>query len=215
MFGGRPLHLDHYALAAGEHGPVHLGDRPGRHRVGLDDGEDVLPRDAELLLHHRDDLGLAQRRHLILRLASSVDDRRAAAGRAGSTGSGRAWRTSGPSFFERRRGSRGRGRGGVSVRGAAIAEAVPGHHGAIRAARPRAGPLARPRPGVLPRLRTRVPRGVDDHDRALAPCATPGSGRSRAGTRCGRSCRGCRPRRGRASSLRRVPRRSSSAGSES
>src|SRR5439155_16497245 len=63
---GRALHLDDDALAVLEHGSVDLTDRSGRERLGVDAGEDVLPRDAELLLHHLDDLGLAERRDLVL-----------------------------------------------------------------------------------------------------------------------------------------------------
>jgi hypothetical protein len=45
---------------------VDLADRPGCKRLGLDRGEDVLPGDAELLLHHDHDVVLVERRHLIL-----------------------------------------------------------------------------------------------------------------------------------------------------
>src|SRR5439155_14911858 len=45
---------------------VDLAYRAGRERLRIDPGEDVLPRDAELLLHHLDDLGLAERRDLVL-----------------------------------------------------------------------------------------------------------------------------------------------------
>ena len=40
---GRALHLDHHAVAVLEPCPVHLADRSGRERLGVDALEDVLP----------------------------------------------------------------------------------------------------------------------------------------------------------------------------
>jgi hypothetical protein len=70
----RPLHLDDHALARLEARRVHLRDRPGRERLRVDLGEDVLPRDAELLLHHGHDLGLRERRDAILERRQLVHD---------------------------------------------------------------------------------------------------------------------------------------------
>jgi hypothetical protein len=69
-----PLHLHDHALTGLEFGAMHLADRAGRQRHGLDALEDVLPRDAELLLHHLHDLGLGQRRDLVLERRQLVDE---------------------------------------------------------------------------------------------------------------------------------------------
>ena len=53
-----------------------LGDRPGRERCGIDVLEDVLPRHAELLLHHLDDLLLAERWDIVLELRQLDDELR-------------------------------------------------------------------------------------------------------------------------------------------
>ena len=53
---------------------MHLPDRPRRERRRLDRLEDVLPRHLQLLLHHVDDLGLGQRRDVVLELRQLVDD---------------------------------------------------------------------------------------------------------------------------------------------
>ena len=70
----RPLHLDDDVLAVLERRAVHLADRPGRERRRLDRLEDVLPRHLQLLFHHVDDLGLGQRRDVVLQLRELVDD---------------------------------------------------------------------------------------------------------------------------------------------
>jgi hypothetical protein len=70
----RPLHLDHDPLAAVEPRAVHLADRSGGQRLGLDVLEDVLPRHAQLLLHHLDDLRLGQRRDAVLQARELGDD---------------------------------------------------------------------------------------------------------------------------------------------
>ena len=62
--GSLDLHDDAFAVLQDR--AVHLPDCPGCERLGLDAREDVLPRNAELLLHHLDDLGLGQRRDLVL-----------------------------------------------------------------------------------------------------------------------------------------------------
>ena len=72
--GARPLHLDHDPLAALEPRAMNLPDRPGGERLRFDPLEDVLPRDAELLLHHLDHLGLGQRRHAVLQARELLDD---------------------------------------------------------------------------------------------------------------------------------------------
>src|SRR6266566_1637231 len=64
--GAGPLHLDDDALAALQRRLVHLADRASGERLGIDRGEDVLPGDAELFLHHLHDLGLRQRRDIVL-----------------------------------------------------------------------------------------------------------------------------------------------------
>ena len=45
---------------------MHLADRSRRERLGLDRPEDVLPGNAELLLHHLNHLGFGQRRDVVL-----------------------------------------------------------------------------------------------------------------------------------------------------
>jgi hypothetical protein len=74
--GGGTLDLDHGPLTAAERGPVDLGDgaRSQRHRV--DGVEDVLPRHAQLLLHHPDDLLLGERGHVVLQGRQLLDERR-------------------------------------------------------------------------------------------------------------------------------------------
>ena len=62
----RALDLDHHSVAVGHSRPMHLGDRPGGERLGLERGEDVLPGNGELALHHRHDLGLGHRRNVRL-----------------------------------------------------------------------------------------------------------------------------------------------------
>src|SRR5262249_12347027 len=52
---------------------VYLADRSGGERLRLDRLEDVLPRDAELLLHHLHHLGLGQRRDVVLK-GRELDD---------------------------------------------------------------------------------------------------------------------------------------------
>ena len=64
--GTRALHLEHDGRAVGQRGAVHLGDRSGGQRGRLDLSERVLPGDAELGLEHRHDLGLRERRHVVL-----------------------------------------------------------------------------------------------------------------------------------------------------
>src|ERR671934_29793 len=56
-----PLNLDDHAFTALERRLVHLADRPRRERDRIDRLEHVFPRDAELFLHHLDDLGLGHR----------------------------------------------------------------------------------------------------------------------------------------------------------
>ena len=51
-----------------------LRDRAGGERLRVHRLEDVLPRDAELLLHHRDDLRLAERRHVVLQGRELFDE---------------------------------------------------------------------------------------------------------------------------------------------
>ena len=72
--GVRALHLHDHPVAALERRPVHLADRAGRERGRVDLLEDVLPGDAELLLHHGDDLCLRQRRDLLLERRELLDD---------------------------------------------------------------------------------------------------------------------------------------------
>ena len=52
---------------------MHLGDRAGGERLRLDVIEHVLPRDAQLLLHHADDLLLGERRHVVLQRRELLD----------------------------------------------------------------------------------------------------------------------------------------------
>ena len=68
------LHLHDDAVAAREGGAVDLGDRAGGQRLGVDRLEHVLPRDAQLLLHHLDDLLLGQRRDVVLERGELVDE---------------------------------------------------------------------------------------------------------------------------------------------
>ncbi len=53
---------------------MHLRDRAGRERLRVDRLEHVLPGDAELLLHHADDLLLGQRRHVVLQGRELLDE---------------------------------------------------------------------------------------------------------------------------------------------
>ena len=69
----RALHLHDDLLARLERRRVHLADRSGCERLRIDRREDVLPRHAELLLHHADDLLLAERRDGALQLRELVD----------------------------------------------------------------------------------------------------------------------------------------------
>ena len=68
-----PLHLHDDLLAVRERRAMHLGDRAGGERLRLDVIEHVLPRDAQLLLHHADDLLLAERRHVVLQRRELLD----------------------------------------------------------------------------------------------------------------------------------------------
>ena len=72
----RPLDLHHDPRAVGERGLVHLGDRAGGHRLGLDVLEHVLPRHPELLLHDLHDFLLGERRHLVLERGELLDELR-------------------------------------------------------------------------------------------------------------------------------------------
>src|SRR5207253_4127215 len=54
--------------------PMHLPDRAGGERLRLDALEHVLPGHAELLLHHDYDLGLRQRRNVVLQLLELGDE---------------------------------------------------------------------------------------------------------------------------------------------
>jgi hypothetical protein len=64
--GAWPLHLDDDALAGFERRLMHLADRARSERLRVDRGEDILPGNAELLLHHLDDLRLRQRSDVVL-----------------------------------------------------------------------------------------------------------------------------------------------------
>ena len=69
-----PLHLHDDRLGVRHHGAVHLRDRAGGQRRRFDVIEHVLPRHAELLLHHLHDLLLGQRRHVVLELGELRDE---------------------------------------------------------------------------------------------------------------------------------------------
>ena len=199
----RALHLDHDALAALEPRAVHLPDRPGRERLWLDVLEHVLPRDPQLLLHHLHDLRLGQRRHVVLQARELVGD----VGRdqvgprredLAELGEGRA------ELLERL----AQAGGPVRALLAAVVKAVLGDDGGDPGGARRqvpAGELGlRPAPrALLLRLARRCSRSRP----YSARCARRGWGRCRAGTRGGRSSRGCR-RRGRRPSPRRRRRRS-------
>ena len=74
LFRAVALHLDDDAVAALERRRMHLADRPGGERLGVDAREHVLPRHAELLLHDGDDLFLRHRRHVVLELRELGDE---------------------------------------------------------------------------------------------------------------------------------------------
>ena len=74
LAGVGSLDLDDDLLPGRERRPVHLRDRAGGERLRLHRLEDVLPRDAELLLHHRDDLRLGERRHVVLQGRELFDE---------------------------------------------------------------------------------------------------------------------------------------------
>src|ERR671934_148918 len=69
-----PLNLDDHAFTALERRLVHLADRPRRERDRIDRLEHVFPRDAELFLHHLDDLGLRQRGDIVLQRGELDDE---------------------------------------------------------------------------------------------------------------------------------------------
>ncbi len=69
-----PLDLHHGLRVIGERRSVHLRDRPGGERERLDRLEHVLPRDAELLLHHAHDLFLGQGRNVVLEGRELLDE---------------------------------------------------------------------------------------------------------------------------------------------
>ena len=70
------LDLDDDALAVGKRRLVHLRDRAGREWERVERVEHVLPRDLELFLHHRDDLGLCQRRYCVAQAGQLLDELR-------------------------------------------------------------------------------------------------------------------------------------------
>ncbi len=74
--GRRPLDLDDHPLAGRHPRPVHLADRGGGERGGVDRLEHVLPRHPELRLHHRHDLFLGQRRDRVPEGGELVDELR-------------------------------------------------------------------------------------------------------------------------------------------
>ena len=191
---------------------MHLADRAGRERLGLDALEHVLPGHAELLLHHRDDLRLGERRHVVLERGELLDE----LGRE-QVGPGREdlaeLANVGPSSSSasRRRRARSRGRSCPSRPSARSWSPCLAMTRPISVARPRSWPSTRtvavgrsrslgpsgtacPRPLAPPRSAT--PRRCSRSRPCSARCARRGSGRCRAGTPCGRSCRRCR-RRGR------------------
>ena len=121
-----PLHLDDDALAALERRGMHLADRPGGERLGIDAREHVLPRHAKLLLHDGDDLFLGHRRHVVLELRELGDE----LGRqqVGPRGEDLAeLRERRPELLERRAQAL-RALLERHVGGAALAEAVARHH---------------------------------------------------------------------------------------
>src|ERR671937_829745 len=69
-----PLNLDDHAFPALERRLVPLADRPRRERDRIDRLEHVFPRDAELFLHHLDDLGLGQRGDIVLQRGELDDE---------------------------------------------------------------------------------------------------------------------------------------------
>src|SRR5438874_2492276 len=71
-----PLHLDDDAPAVLERGAVHLADRSGRERLGFDRREQVLPRDAQFLLHDLNYLGFSERLDVVLQLLELRDQLR-------------------------------------------------------------------------------------------------------------------------------------------
>ena len=168
-FRGGPLHLDHYPLAADQRGAVDLGDRAGGQRVRFDAGEHVLPRDLEFFLHHRHDLGLAQRRHVILEAGELVYDRRREQVRPGGQDLPELGERR-PEFFQRVAEPPGTGDGVILAAVQDLAEAVLAEDlGNVR--RPAQelafGGSGLSRPGLLPGYpRNLGDRGVDDHDRA-------------------------------------------------
>ena len=61
----RALHLDHDVLAGAQGGAVHLGDRGGRERLGVEALEHLLERPTEVLLDHAAHDAERLRRHLV------------------------------------------------------------------------------------------------------------------------------------------------------
>ncbi len=71
---GRPLHLDHHALAVRKGRAVHLADRGRRERLLLEVEEELLDRETEVLLDDRPDLCERERMDVVLQRLQLEDD---------------------------------------------------------------------------------------------------------------------------------------------
>src|SRR5712691_6149560 len=74
LLDARTLHLDHHVLARGEPRAVHLGDRRGRHRGGVDRGEELVGGFAQALLDQLQDQLHRHGRGAILKMAELGDE---------------------------------------------------------------------------------------------------------------------------------------------
>ena len=69
-----PLHLDGDDVPVREHRAVHLADRGGGDRLGVELDEEALDRLAQVLLDHALDLLVRERAHVVLEAAQLGDD---------------------------------------------------------------------------------------------------------------------------------------------
>ena len=71
-----PLDLDNDFLATRQRGAVDLGYCAGGEGARVDGFKNVLPRNAEILLHHTDDLLLGKRGDVVPKLCEFLDELR-------------------------------------------------------------------------------------------------------------------------------------------
>ena len=72
---GRPLDLEHRLPTVGQRARMHLGDRGGRERPGVEVPEDLRRGRAQVFLHHRQGLVRWEGRHVVERAHAGVGER--------------------------------------------------------------------------------------------------------------------------------------------